>query len=98
MIKPYLLTLSNAIMATVEFLISLRILLKLLGASSSAPFVTWVYETTNPLLSPFMGMFPNPNLSGGLTLEMSALFALLIYAFVGYLIESVVSELSNRSK
>ena len=96
MMRSYLLTLSNTIIGIVEFLISLRILLKLLGANSHAPFVTWVYETSRPLLSPFEGMFPSSTVSGGFTLEISALFALLVYAFVGVLIESAVLQLTPR--
>lgn len=93
--KPYILVLSNAIVALVEFLLSLRILLKLLGARTTAPFVTWVYETTKPLLSPFEGMFPTSNLGNGFVLEASALFALLVYAFLGFLLESAVTQLTH---
>lgn len=95
MMKSYLLALSNSIVGIVEFLISLRILLKLLGARTAAPFVTWVYETTKPLLSPFEGMFPSSTISLGFTLEVSALFALLTYAFIGVLIESAIRELTS---
>lgn len=94
MMRSYLLTLSTTIIGIVEFLISLRILLKLLGARPAAPFVTWVYATSQPLLSPFEGMFPSSTLTGGFILEISALFALVVYAFVGFLIESVVSQLT----
>jgi len=95
MMKSYLLTLSNTIIGIVEFLISLRILLKLLGARTAAPFVTWVYETTRPLLVPFEGMFPSSTISTGFVLEISALFALIIYAFAGVLLESAIRQLSE---
>ncbi len=94
MLRTYLLTLSTTIVGIVEFLLSLRILLKLLGARTVAPFVTWVYETTSPLLAPFEGMFPTSTLSDGFVIEVSALFALLVYAFLGFLIESIVSQLT----
>lgn len=85
-------------MGLVEFLISLRIVLKLFGASTKAPFVTWVYETTKPLLFPFEGMFPSSTLHTGFVLEVSALFALLVYAFIGFLLESVVTQLTHPAE
>lgn len=84
MVALFLRSLVNGIISLVELLISLRIILKLFGASTSAPFVRWAYETSAPLLEPFIGMFPSPNLSGGFVLEFSAIFGLLVYAFVGY--------------
>ena len=65
MFKRYIFTLSDIIIGIIEFLLSLRILLKLLGASPKAPFVVWVYETTRPLLAPFEGMFPTSTLPVG---------------------------------
>jgi uncharacterized protein YggT (Ycf19 family) len=93
MIARYILAATATIIALIEGLLGLRILLKFLGASSQAPFVNWTYETTNPLLSPFEGIFPTSTLSGGFVLEASALFALIIYAFFGFLIESVINYL-----
>ncbi len=92
-IPRVILLLNNTIFGIVEFFIGLRIILKLFGASTSAPFVSWVYETTNPLLRPFLGMFPSPRLEGGFIIEFSALFGLLVYAFIGYLIEQIILEL-----
>ena len=95
MIKRYILFLTDTIVGVIEFLLSLRVLLKLLGASTHAPFVQWVYETTRPLLSPFEGMFPTSTLPVGLVLEISTLFALMTYAFIGFLLESAIHQLSN---
>jgi uncharacterized protein YggT (Ycf19 family) len=97
MIKNYILFLTDMIISLIEFLLSLRILLKLLGASAHAPFVQWVYETTRPLLAPFEGMFPTSTLPIGLVLEISTLFALITYAFLGFLLESAIHQLSNNS-
>jgi uncharacterized protein YggT (Ycf19 family) len=98
MFKRYILTLSDLIIGIIEFLLSLRILLKLLGASSSAPFVQWVYETTRPLLAPFEGMFPTSTLPVGFVLEVSTLFALITYAFVGVLLESVIHQITTNTR
>lgn len=93
MIYRYILTLSDAVFSVIEFILALRILLKLLGANTAAPFVRWLYATSQPLLTPFEGIFPSAALTGGFTLEASALFALLAYGFLGFLLQSVIIRL-----
>ena len=78
--------------------------MKLFGASQSAPFVNWVYETSSPLLAPFLGAFPSPKVQGGFVIEFSALFGLLVYAFVAYGVAELINYLavitggSNKEK
>jgi|SRR3989338_5820657 len=92
----------NIVTNLVEGLLGLRIILKLFGASTSAPFVTWIYETTQPLLTPFIGMFPSPRLTDGFVIEFSSLFALMVYALIGYLatelLETLIYYGSQRDK
>lgn len=94
-----ILWISNIIIGLIEFIIGLRILLKLVGASTVAPFVQWVYGTSQPLLTPFAGMLPTttvPGNGGVLTIEFSALFAFLVYAFIGYLIGELLAYFTYR--
>lgn len=91
-----ILLLANAIFGFIEFIIGLRIILKLFGANPLTPFSQWVYETSTPLLQPFQGMFPAPRLTGNFVIEFSALFALLVYALISYAISEVVAYLSTR--
>ena len=92
----------NLISSLTQGLLGLRIVLKLFGASTVAPFVSWVYETTQPLLAPFIGMFPSPKLPEGFIIEFSALFALMVYSFIGYLatelLETLIYYGSQRNK
>ena len=85
-------------MAVVEVLLVLRFVLKLLAANPSAGFVEWIYDTTQPLLQPFLYAFPAPAAKGGFTLEFTTLFAIFAYAFFGYLIEQVLEIISKRKK
>ncbi len=85
------------IMAIVEIALALRLVLKLLGANPEASFVQWIYETTQPLLQPFLFAFPTPSIRGGFVLEFTTLFALFAYAFLGYLVEQLL-ELIDRAK
>jgi uncharacterized protein YggT (Ycf19 family) len=81
----------------IEVLLSLRIILKFLGANTVAPFVTWVYDTSQPLLAPFEGMFPTIQLEGPYTIEIATLFALVVYAFVGFFAEELLRSVENLS-
>lgn len=90
--------LSDLIFTFITGLLSLRIFLKFFGANPVTPFVAWVYQTSKPLLAPFEGMFPTETTRGGFVLEVSVLFALLIYAFVGYLIKDGLDTLATQRK
>lgn len=98
MITPALiLGMLNLLIAFAEGVISLRILLKLMGASTSAPFVGWVYETSKPLLFPFEGMFPSSTLNSvPFTIEFSAIFALFTYMFLAYILQEAIDFISNN--
>ncbi len=93
MIGRFILTLTHLILGFITLILAVRLLLKLFAASTAAPFVRWVYETSQPLLAPFEGMFPT-TVANGFVIEISTLFALLVYAFAGYIIEEVISYLT----
>lgn len=78
--------------------LGLRIILKLLGASTNAPFVSWVYENTKSLLAPFQGMFPQADLAPRLTLEFSSIIAIVVYSVIGYFLVDVIRTIDLRSE
>lgn len=92
-----ILFITNLVFGVIEFLIGMRVLLKLFGASTVAPFVNWVYVTSAPLIAPFEGMFPAPRLEGGFVIEFSALFGLLVYAFVAYGVGELIKYLEAQA-
>ncbi len=85
----------NVVSGIVEILLSLRLLLKILGANPAAPFVSWVYVTSQPLLQPFLGMFPSPNIDGRFTIEFSTLFAIAVYAIIAYILIELLAAISR---
>lgn len=95
-VAGFLMVLTNLILGFIEILIGLRIILKLFGANASVPFVNWVYETSQPLLAPFLGIFPSPVINGSFLIEFSAIFALIVYALLAYLIHWAIRALSPR--
>ena len=94
----FIVILVNGVTSLIEGVLGLRIILKLFGSSTIAPFVRWIYETTDQLLTPFSGMFPAPKLTGGFVIEFSSLFALIVYSVIGYLAAEIIKSLINYGK
>ena len=78
----------NLAFGIIEALIGLRIILRLFGANPVAPFVSWVYTLTLPLLVPFFGMFNEPTV-GTSQIELSAIFGLVVYALIAYFLQKL---------
>jgi hypothetical protein len=72
-----------------EALIALRLVLKLIGANPESPIVVLIYGFTYLFLFPFAGLIGSPQ-AGGMVLELSSLFAMLIYALMAWAVERVV--------
>lgn len=76
--------------------LSLRMLFKLLDANPDSGFVSFLYNSTSPLLSPFRGIFENPAVEPGHILEFTTLIAIAVYVLLAYLIIELVEFLSAR--
>ena len=72
-----------------EALIVLRIGLKLIGANPDSLIVTMIYGFTTLFLFPFAGLIGSPT-SGNMVLELSSMFAMLIYALIAWALERTV--------
>ncbi len=97
LVANFLVKLINLVTNIVVGLLALRFLLKFLGASSTAPFVVWIYNTTQPILAPFLGMFTSPIVEQRLIVELSTVFAIVVYTFIGYILSDIVNFLSFRA-
>jgi len=80
-----------------EALIALRIGLKLIGANPDSPIVSLIYGFTSLFLFPFEGMLASPSY-GGIVLELSSVFAMLIYALIAWAVERTVWLLFYRPR
>ena len=63
-------------------LLFLSFILQLFGANPTAGFVDWVYRSTERAMAPFRGIFESISLSDQSVLDISVLFAMIVYAFV----------------
>ncbi|WLD92658.1 YggT family protein [Alkalihalobacillus sp. AL-G] len=82
--RPLGVYLVNLLMGIIEALILLRIILKLFGANPYTPFVQWIYNLTMPLLAPFRNIFPSPVIAERYELELTSIFALIVYGLLAY--------------
>lgn len=80
-----------------EGLIALRIGLKLIGANPESPIVSLIYGFTYLFLFPFEGMTATPA-AGSMVLELSSLFAMVIYALIAWAVERVIWLLLYRPR
>jgi len=62
-------------------LLFLGFLLQLLGADPTAGFVEFIYRSTERAMAPFRGIFESVPLSDNSTLDVSILFAIIVYSF-----------------
>ena len=72
-----------------EALIALRIGLMLIGANPNSPIVALIYGFTYLFLFPFEGLVGSPA-AGNMVLELSSMFAMLIYGRIAWAVERVV--------
>lgn len=77
------------LLGILEGLIALRIGLMLIGANPNSPIVALIYGFTGLFLFPFAGLIESPT-AGNMVLELSSLFAMLIYALLAWAAERIV--------
>jgi hypothetical protein len=84
-----------------EFMILLRMLLKLIAANPNSAFTQLVYGFTDLFLWPFSGLIASPTAGNGMVLEISSFLALLVYAVLAWgvvqLIEIFATSAKSRS-
>lgn len=88
----YAVVLIDLVLMTVAFF------LRLFGASTDAEFTQWVYRSVERVMDPFRGIFPPRELSDQSILDVSLLFAMIIYSIVALALHALVEWLAYRSR
>jgi uncharacterized protein YggT (Ycf19 family) len=78
------------ITTAVVLLLALRILLRLVGASSDSLLISAIYGLTQPLVAPFTGAITLPLELGVAAFEWATVIAMVVYAVIGYLIAGFI--------
>lgn len=89
----YLVRIINFIVGLFEAILGLRVLFRLFNANGGNEFVHWIYQTSGSLMDPFRGIFTVHDIGRGYTLDVSALFAMLMYLIIGSLLAALLSML-----
>ena len=80
----------------ISALLVIRLVLKVIGAYASAPFVGFIYNITNFFLEPFKGILP-AMVNGRSVLEPAVLIAIAVYLLVAVLLAKIIQITLSRS-
>lgn len=67
------------VLGIIQSLLGLRFIFRIFAANSTAPFVDWLYATTDVLISPFRGIFVNPVAEGRFVFDITTLITMIMY-------------------
>lgn len=81
------------IVGIIDLLLLLRLIFFLLGARAVG-FADLLYGITSPLVAPFRGIFPNPQVEGS-HFDTAALAAIVVYAIFGWIVSRLI-DLATR--
>lgn len=92
-IRNVLVLLIDLFLGVISFFIGFRILLELVGANTTTPFVSWIYAVSSGFTYPFIGIFPNIALNSVAFIDTVAVISLVAYMLVGYLFIALLDNL-----
>lgn len=82
---------TNLFLTLAEVMLLVRVIVHFFFTTASGSFFHWVYYTTDVLLAPFRGVFPNPTATPGhWYIDFPALLAMAVYAAFGGLLIGLV--------
>jgi uncharacterized protein YggT (Ycf19 family) len=76
--------------------LTIAFFLELFGASTSAPFVEWIYRSRDRFMQPFRGIFPPIEVSDQSILDVAILFAILMYGLFAVAVHALVEWLDRK--
>lgn len=88
----------DGFVALATVLLGLRVVFQLVAADMNASFIHWVYQVSDVLLVPFREVFPASGPAAGHPLDMAALFAIVAYLFLGYVLLALRGWASSSVK
>lgn len=77
-------------------LLLLGFFLLLFGANPDAPFAEWVYRSVTRVMAPFRGLFEAVPLDGRSGVDVSVLFAMIVYALAALFLQALIDWLTDR--
>ncbi len=84
--------------AILEVLLVVRVILHLLGANPDNGFANFVNGLSAPFVALFANLLQNPALTSTSVLEITTIFALIVYAIAAWLIGRVIWLVLSRPR
>ena len=88
--------LAYALVIVALVILLLGFFLLLFGANPDAPFAEWLYRGLTRVMAPFQRLFEPVRLDGNSVLDVSILFAMIVYWIVALVLHAVIEWLTAR--
>ncbi|MBD3280318.1 YggT family protein [Candidatus Dojkabacteria bacterium] len=105
MYRKYRASLGDLLVMVIDFVFGLaivgltvRFLFRLFDANPFSDFVQFVYDSTQPLLDPFRGIFEPDVIEPGSVVEYSSLIAIVFYMFLAWLLAEIIYMIEVYAK
>jgi uncharacterized protein YggT (Ycf19 family) len=85
------------VFSVIETLLVLRVLFKMFGANPDNGIAKFIYGFSNPLYSPFSGLFKNLTY-GRFIISLNSITALVLYTIAGFIIIEIIFYFSQREE
>lgn len=79
-----------------EIVLGLRVFLLATSANPDTPFVKFIYNTSSDFLNPFRAIFPPHPVGQTGYLDVSSLFAMIIYGFIAWGFSALINYLNFK--
>jgi uncharacterized protein YggT (Ycf19 family) len=76
--------------------LGLRVFLLATSANPSTPFVNFIYNTSATYLQPFREIFPPKDVGSTGYIDVAAVFAMIIYAFIGWAFSALIDYIQSK--
>jgi YggT family protein len=85
----------GTLLVILEILLGIRFVLHLIAANPDSGFAVFIYGITGVFVAPFNGLIGTPS-SGGMTLEVTTLIAMVVYALFVWVVFRVLRIVADR--
>ena len=85
------------LLGLLEGVLALRFMFKLIGVNEANAFATLLYNVTHFFVAPFASLTGAPA-AGGMVLEISTIFAMIVYFLIAWALERIVYVLFYRPR
>jgi hypothetical protein len=80
-------------LGAMAFILGTAFILSMLGANPAAPFASWIYSRTDTIMRPFEGLFPAISITNDTQINLSLLFAMVVYIAIASALEAVARRI-----